>query len=912
MKNQVSAKGKEKGPHKLISHGESALLRCSLWLVIFISGVLFLGAYPCSGQPLAMERVTIDNGMVLLVKENHNAPLVSLFLCVLTGGAREAEFSGAGISHFIEHMVFKGTSTRGPGKIFKEIESFGGKINAFTSYDYTGFEITVPAEFTRPAMEVLADMVTNAVFEPEELEKERQVVLKEIKLNRDDPQRHISRLLWQTAFRTHSYKYPILGEEDLFKGLGREELLGFYQERYTPDNMILVIVGDVNPQQTLNFTKSIFSTSQRKSIEPVETRPEPEQKEFRQKEKKFTSGLTYLRLGYHSVALTDEDCFALDVLAAILGEGTSSRLHKLLCDKKRLAYGVEAINYTPRDPGLFIISCLLEESNKKRLLKTISRQINLVKKKPVSKAELENAQKKIVSDILFSNQTIQAQARDLALNKAVAGNFGFTEKYIQEIKNVTPEDILEVANKYLRQSNLTQVALTPRDELTKTDLPLKLTRPFKLGIACLNGGRDLPDLVNLKPRSKNEVKKYVLDNGVTVLIRENRDMPLVSIKAAFKGGLRAEEEASSGLSNLVAQMLDKGTGTKNAAEIADIVESKGARIYSFSGNNSFGLSLDLLSEDFEQMLTLFADLIINPSFRQKELKKQKKKNLAQIKAREDNIFESGKELLKLTLFKKHPYRFMGSGSEQSLKGLKRRDLINFHRKLYVGRNMVLSIFGDLDAQETLARVKELFAKLDAGSPYDIIAQEEPPIKGLRSSFKSLPKEQSLILVGFAGTTVFGRDRYALELICQVLSQPSGKLFTQIRNKSGLAYTLGAYQVLGLDPGYIVLYVATSAENVETVKSELLKQLRLLKENFLSKEELAQAKRAMISRELIGRQTNSACAMESSLDELYGLSFDRYLKYTEIIKGIGIEDIKKCIDRYFDLDNYAVVIAGPRR
>jgi len=249
MKNQASAKEKEEDPRKVLSHGEPGLLRRSLWLIIFIGGVFFVGTCHCAPGPLVLERRTLDSGMTLVLKENHNAPLVSLFLCVLTGGAREGEFSGTGISHFIEHMTFKGTSTRRAGQVFKEIESFGGTINAFTSYDYTGYEITVPTEFAEQALEVLADMAMNAAFEPEELERERQVILKEIKLNRDDPQRHISRLLWQTAFTTHSYKYPIIGEEDLFNDLSRENLIGFYQRTYTPDNMILVIAGDINPNR---------------------------------------------------------------------------------------------------------------------------------------------------------------------------------------------------------------------------------------------------------------------------------------------------------------------------------------------------------------------------------------------------------------------------------------------------------------------------------------------------------------------------------------------------------------------------------------------------------------------------------------------------------------------------------------
>ena len=899
MKSRASAKeGKERGNSNIISHGEFNLKRHSLWFIIF-TGIIFFFAVSAYAE---VERLTLDNGMVVLLKENRNQPLVNLFLCVRAGGAREGKFSGCGISHFIEHMVFKGTATRKAGDVFKEVESYGGKINAFTSYDYTGYNITVPSDFALPALEILVDMTMNAAFDSRELKMERQVVLKEIRLNYDNPQRYASRLLWQSAYSTHPYKYPILGEEDLFSSLTRKDLLEFHQARYAPNNMVLAVVGDVEKEAFLAFTRELFENFQQKSIIDFESVPEPQQEQLRSREERFTAGMGYLLLGFHSVAITDEDCFALDVLGTVLGGGRSSRLYNLICDKKRLAYSIEAINYTPREPGLFIISCFLEERHRERVLSLILEQTKLVRRRKIAENELESAKNKIISDVLFDNQTIEAQAQDLALNEALTGDFRFTEKYIRKIQQVNSQDILRVANKYLLQSSLSIVALIPRDESAKLNSLKSPSGHLKIGIEHLRGdtGKALT------------VKKYILANGLTILVRENKDLPLVSIKAVFKGGLRAENQNINGLCNLVAQMLDKGTGTKSAAEIAYLVESKGAHLAYFSGNNSFGLSLDLLSRDFDELSALLADLIANSAFPRREFKRAKEKNLAQLKAAEDDIFKSGMRSLKTTLFQKHPYRFLAVGNEQSLKELKRRDLINFYRRFCVGKNMVLAVFGDVDAGEALVKLKELFAGFESGDTPRIAPDEELRIEtNAASSFKSLPKKQSLLLMGFHGTTVFGRDRYVIEVICQVLSQASGRLFTQIREKRGLAYTLGAYSVSGLDPGYIVIYAATLAENLETVKREILRQLRLLKQKPITEQELTQTKRALLGKKLISRQTNSACALESSLDELYGLGYNRYLEYSDRINRTTPEDVVRCANQYFDFNNYAVVIAGPR-
>lgn len=899
MKNQASAKEERKESHNTADHGELSLIRrYSLWFIIFIS--LILSQLKPSAAQAELRRTVLDNGMIVIIKEDHSLQLVSIFLCVRSGSAQEGKFRGSGISHFIEHMLFKGTRTRGAGEIFKEIEYYGGKINGFTSYDYTGYRIIVPSRFTFSALEILADMITKATFDIAEFKKEKEVILKEIGFNYDDPQRYAWRLLWQKAYTIHPYQYPIIGEEHLFNNLSRQDLLEFYRTNYVPNNMVLAVVGDVQIETVLNFIKEIFKDFVKKPIINYSELSEPRQKELRRYEERFTSGITYLLLGFHSTAITDEDTFALDILGVILGEGESSRLYRQICKRKRLAYNIEAINYTPQDPGLFIISCLLEERNYKRTLSSILKQVDLIKKRSVSEDELESAKNKIISDILFNTQTIEAQAEEFALNEALTGNFRFTEKYIQKIKEVNSQDIMRVANKYLTRSSLNIVALMPKDKSVRP-------APFK-------GSGGALKKFGIENLTKNEpafLKRYILDNGLRLIIEEDRRLPLVSIKIAFKGGLRVEDENSNGLCNLVAQMLDKGTGTRSASEIAYLVESRGAHLSYFSGNNSFGLSMDLPSKDFDQMLALLSDLIINSTFPQSEIKRLKENNLARLKAQKDNIFEYGVRLLKSTLFQRHPYRFPTIGNEKSIRMLRRRDLINFYRNFCVGKNMVLAVFGDISAEETLIKIKDFFSELKAGDTPHIAPPEEQKIKSVKTSFKISGKKQSLILIGFHGASVFSRDRYTLELLCQLLSRSSGRLFTRVREERGLAYTMGAYSVPGLDPGYIVIYVATTSENVERVKKIIFEQLHILKQNLISEEELVKAKRTLVGEKLISRQTNSARAMESALDELYGLGYNYHLKYFDRINQIEAEDIRKCARRYFDLDNYAIVVIGPQ-
>ncbi|MBN2097128.1 MAG: insulinase family protein [Candidatus Omnitrophica bacterium] len=856
-----------------------------------------------------VERTTLDNGMVLLVKQDQSLPLVSIFVCVKSGSAQEGKFSGSGISHFIEHLVFKGTKTRGVGEIFKQVESYGGKLNGFTSYDYTGYQLTVPSEFAGPCLEILADMLNNAAFNEQEMEKERQVVLKEIRLNQDDPQRYLSRLLWKNAYSRHPYKYPILGAESLFKKLTRKDVVKFYQSHYLPNNMILALVGDLQADQAITLVKNNFGNFPQKSLSQHKNKPQTPQRRLKEHTEKFTSGLTYLVLGFHSVALNHQDLFALDVLSAVLGQGESSRLYNLVCSKKELAYNIQAVNYTPAEPGLFIISSFLEDKNRKHLQKLILKQIELIKKKKIRPEELESAKNKIISDILFEQETKTAQAQDLALNEAVTGSFRFTEEYLEKISQVNANDLIRVARRYLKTNNLTVVALTPRGRTEKKASGLK-KEALNLSIGVENFKNDALEPIGATAAFNAQVKKITLNNGLRILVQENKTLPVVSIQAVFTGGLRAEEQNTNGLSNLLAKMLDQGTKGRSAGQIAQFIESKGARISAFSGNNSFGLSLQCLSKDLDAILALLAELVIDSSFPSREFNREKEKNLAQLQAQDDDIFAAAEKLIHETLYRQHPYRFLTIGNEQSLKKLKRRDLIKAHRQLCVAKNMVLAVFGDIDTQEILSQAENCFSRLCSGAPAHFSLPQEPRLKTIRKAAEALEKKQSLLLFGFAGTTVFNQDRYALEIISQILSQSSGRLFTQIREKIGIAYALGAYSVLGLDPGYLAIYIATTKENLEKAKQEILRQLTLLKKNALSPEELAQAKRALLSRKLISRQTNAACALESALDELYGLGYNHYLEYEPAIKNIQPEDILRCAQQYFDFNGYAQAVVGP--
>jgi zinc protease len=336
------------------------------------------------------------------------------------------------------------------------------------------------------------------------------------------------------------------------------------------------------------------------------------------------------------------------------------------------------------------------------------------------------------------------------------------------------------------------------------------------------------------------------------------------------------------------------------------IEAMGGKITSFSGNNSFGLSLDLLSSDVEKGLEVVGDILINPRFSRKRIEREKEKMFAKLKREEDNIFSYGFRLLKRNLFKRHPYRFHYLGTKESLTKITTDDVINFYNKFVVPANTVLSIFGDIDRENVLAKVESIFAQMEQREFKGIDSVKEPIIKRVIEFSEPILKEQTLVILGFLGTNMYNEDRYSLELISSILSGAGGRLYKRIRDELGLAYTLGAFSVTGIDYGYYCLYVATDYDNLGKVKKELLNEIKRLKEKIVNDDELRVAKQGLIGENMISLQGNSSLAFRASLDELYGLGFDNYAQYSKRINKITAEEIKKVANKYFNLNAYCVV------
>ena len=826
---------------------------------------------------------TLPNGLGIIVQEDHSAPVVSVQAWVETGSIHEGRHLGAGMSHMLEHMLFKGTKTRGASEFAQRIQDAGGYINAYTSFDRTVYWIDIPAKGARVAIELLADAMMNSTLPPEEFVKEQEVIRREFAMGNDDPDRVASHQLFATAYREHPYRHPIIGHLDVFDAVTRDEVMAYYRARYVPNNIFFVVTGDVDAEQVRAQLAELFAPHPRVSLPPVFIPAEPQQLGRRQAHTEFVTELTRLHLVWHIPAITHPDVPALDVLAMVLGAGRSSRLYRRLREDLALVHSIDAWCYAPGQPGLFGVDAVLDPEKRAAVEAEVARLLAELHDSGVSERELEKARKLSLSHQLQSVTTMRGRASDLGGNWLLTRNLDFSRDYLEAVQRVSHADLRRVLETHLRGQNLTVSSLNPEGSLAAH------TAAAQGPVA-------------------GEIQKFELANGLRLLVREDPRLPLVSMVAAFKAGLLAETPEKNGLTKLLSRVLLKGTTTRTAEQLADEIEAVGGSIGSDAGSNSLSVATAMLRPDLGLGLELLADVLLHATMPEKAIAREKEAQLAGIKADEEEMTTVTRNLFRAELFAGHPYGLNGLGTAESVAGLTQADLLAFRDRHLVGRNGVLAIFGDVRAGEVRALVERAFAALPAGKPALADAPQPPMPAAAREVTRTKDKEQAVVIAGFPGVDFFSPDEPALDLIDEACSDLGSRLFLRIREEMGLAYFVGSSNTSGLVRGAFSFYLGTDPAKLPAVKAALFEEIAKLASDGLTAEEVARSKEKIIGAQEIRNQSNHAFATHAALHELYGLGHSHYREQRRKIEALTVEEVRRVAAKYFTQPGVLAVVA----
>ncbi len=866
------------------------------------------------GPVRSFHKYKLKNGLTVLLKESHKSPVVSVQMWVRTGSADERK-GEEGISHFIEHLVFKGSEKFGVGEIAATVEASGGEINAYTSFDQTVFYVTISKEFTNTAMGVISQMMGFPKFDGAEIDNEREVVIEEIKRGNDSLSRQAGQLLFSSMFKKHPYGLPVIGYEKVIRKVSRAKILDYFDSRYNPENMFLVISGNFETPAIKPEIAKYFEPIPKRKLRKVKRAKEPAQKTTAVVIKKSPFKETNFSISWKVPGALHKDIPALDVLALILGQGESSRLFQRLRIQKHLVNSAYATCYTPQDIGLFAVSASINANNLKAVLAEIEDVLIEALTTTVTRQELEKAINNFRGEQFYSMETVDGLARRLGSTFHLAHDVKFLEQYLKHVEKLKPEDLVKAARKYLKPENLTFSMLSDHETKVLAPVVRAWMKGFAKRLKAAKVQVKKEKIVKaaaytFKHRAGLESRILVepLPGGGKLILRPSYDTPVVSLRAGFLGGLRTENADKTGVTELLSRTWTSGTSTMSEEQIAEFADRMASSVSAFGGRNTIGLSMETLDANEDQMLKLFEDIWRNPTLPKHAIEREKAHLVEQLKNRKDNPTQIASMLFLRNLFNGHPYALDMSGTEESLPKITQDDLLRMLKTTRVQGNLVVTASGSIDIERVRSTTSGLAASLPAGGKLNQKFAHKAPSEA-KFIYEFAEKQQSHIIYGFKGLTFTDNERMALQVMQSVLAGQGGRLFVELRDKASLAYSVAPMRMEGIDTGYVGAYIGCSPEKGAQAISMMEAEFKKLIEKPIHNLELARAQRYLIGRHDIELQRNSAIAGGMLFDELYNVGHTEIFEFADHIRKVKVKDVQNVARALFSTPP-VVVAVGP--
>ena len=867
-------------------------------------------------ETVETNRTVLNNGMTVLITQRNSAPVVAIDTWVNTGYFNEPD-SLTGISHLLEHMFFKGTKKRKVGELREETRKLGGYLNAGTIYEYTHYYTVLPSRYVESGLELQSDALWNSVIDTAELEKEKKVVIEEVKRKWDNPNAWSWEKLMELAFDRHPIRRWRMGTPEQIKGWSREQFEHYLKSFYRPDNIILSIAGEVKPKEVMKAVEKYYG-----AIEMAKTRipphiEEPQQKGLKYAQLKGDITQSYLKLGFHTPGRVAEYYEALDVLAHVLGAGKSSRLSQNLVEKKGLVHAVGCEAFGLKDLGFFIIEAELEAKDMQKAETEIFREIEKIKTDGIADLELVKVKNAIKFSYLSSLETAGGVAENLALFESY-GDYRLGEEYLTKVEEVTADDIQKAARRYLTTENASILEYRPikdyEDGLNASIIGERIKQNLsaetkETAESDKNGietemTQSQPSRVSSQ-RVDLPVKKEKLSCGADLATKENHFLPLVYLGFYFKGGRANESKKNSGITQLTLRSSLKGTETKSATEIFNSLEVLGSAIETEAEVDFFGYKLKILSENWEKGLEILADVIKQPVFDADELEKEKKILEAKIAKSQDNMVRYPVELFYQATFPDHPYGLNSLGEKDAVESLNREKVIRWHQNYFTADNLLIVAAGDFDSHILRQKLETLFVDFDKP-----VGEESTPPR-----IESEPKANMLVenrlkaqtaqVVGFVTCPYQSEDLYALKVLQAIASGGGGRFYRELREKRSLAYTVYGVNDSWERGGVFYAYIATSPENEELAREELSRQFYKFKTEAVTEEELKTAQQYITGIYQIQMETMSALLKQYAKSEILGKGVEEVANYPRMINRVTEEQIREVAKRYFLEQNLTV-------
>jgi zinc protease len=865
----------------------------------------------------------LRNGLVVITKRVAS-PVVAVRGVAFTGGVYEGKWLGGGLSHLLEHLVAGGSNGRRTEEQNKELlQAIGNNSNAYTTEDHTAFFVNTTPEHMAEAVDLVTGWMFTASITPDEYHREYQVVQRELEMGKGEPDRQLEYLMAMNRYRVSPAKVPVIGYQAVIQGLSRDDVYSYFKQAYVPNNMMFVVAGNEDPEKMLQAVQKFSDVAPGREFSH-NIAPEPPVMTPRTIAATFPKlGEARLNLAFPSVAISSPDMYAMDLLAAVVGQGESSILTHELRDKKQLVSGVTVDDETPGyATGSFDIMMELAPEKVQEATTATLDVIESMKKDPIDEDRIERAKSLLRSAHIAQVQKVEDLAGQLADDYMTTGNPHFSDVYLDRIEKLKAKDLQAAAKKYFDRSKLLTTALFPSEFAGASGLPKveDILRP----------AATTPEVAQ-KQAGPSDVQRSVLDDGTVLLVKRISTSPLVAVQMYATGGVTAEDEKTNGLGNLALHMLTRGTKTRNAQQIAEFFDSIGGDVSATCGNNTWAWNAAFLNKDLDKAMAAYADVVNNPTFPEEEAAAMKKRVIAGIAAQDADWFAQASRYFRAQFYgpMNSPYRFLAIGTKKNVEGFTTDQLRDWYEKKVLAAPRVLAVYGDVDPDHVKQLAADLFGKgakhPEPRRPAEeadksavaVSGSEAPSINVTRVEVQKTDQELAGVVIGFKSDSVIGDpSNYALDVIDTLTSgftYPTGYIFETLRGL-GLVYVADARNVPGRDsslPGTFEAYAGTGPENVNKVVELTLENIARVEgtPKDVNMDWFKRSKELMVVADAMENETPAAQAQMAALDEVLGLGYDYHKQFPDKVRSVTLEQVQQMAHQR--LRECVVTICTPR-
>ncbi|HLL99918.1 MAG TPA: pitrilysin family protein [Pyrinomonadaceae bacterium] len=883
--------------------------------------------------PIKYREMTLKNGLRVIMHEDRSTPIVAVNVWYHVGSKNETA-GRTGFAHLFEHMMFQGSKNWNTD-YFKPLDAAGASVNGSTNADRTNYYEVLPSNFLETALFLEADRMGNLLeaMTQEKLDNQRDVVKNERRQRYDNqPYGTAGEKIMDIIYpKSHPYSWTTIGSLDDLTAASQDDVKAFFRQYYVPNNASLVIAGDFNPKQARAWVQKYFGAIKKGAEIPRPTPPQPTMQGIIRKEFEDAVQSPRVYMVWHTVPQGHKDEPALDILSSILSGGRGSRLQSKLVYDRQIVQDVFTSHPTREIAGTFQVTATARpngpkdidemRANPAKFLMPIEEQINIeierIKKEAPSMEEVSRAVNRIESQTIFGLQTVLAKADAMNSNATFYNKPDRFQEQLDEYRRVTPADVVRVANAYLNANHLV-MNFVPRKDKTVAQTNAAANTPASKSAkekSNVDQTKNLPKAGAEAKFTLPTIEKQRLSNGLEVWLVRQSELPIVSMNMVFKSGGTIDPSGKAGLASFTSSLLNSGTKTRSAVDISNQLSDIGAAFGTGSNWDAANVSLQTLTKNLDKALDIYADVIVNPTFPEKELETLRRRSLFALQQRRDNPNAIAGVVYNALLYgRNHPYGNSLGGDEISIKSFKQSDLENFYKTYYRPNNAVLIVVGDAALDTLKSKLETAFA---AWKPGEVPASKVPEAAAFdKPGIYVVDKPgaaQSIISIGQVGVARDNPDYFPLMVMNDMLGGSfSSRLNMNLREDKG--YTYGAGSGFGFRRGAGPFTASAGVQTAVTKESvmEFMKELNGIRgERPITQEELETSKQSLIRGMPQGFETNGQIANQLGALVTYDLPGTYFNDFFSKVNAVTLADVNRVAQKYLTPDKMAIVIVGDR-